>query len=246
MMKITGTEGMPAVPVGVSAADHHGGMIFSAAILAALVRQGRTGEGARVEVDLMSAALHLQQESLVAHVNGDKERSLRAPEHIGGWHYPAPYGFYHTKDGEMVVSLCAYDVLGKALECSKLAKMTEEDRWTKREEIAALVQKALETDTTKAWCARLDEHLIWNAPVQDYNDVLEDPQVQHNGNIVQTQLATGETVTLLAHAATYDGERPGVHLAPQPLGAQTREILQELGYSAGDIEKFSETKVVAF
>ena len=43
MMKITGTEGMPAVPVGVSAADHHGGMIFSAAILAALVRQGRTG-----------------------------------------------------------------------------------------------------------------------------------------------------------------------------------------------------------
>ena len=60
-------------------------------------------------------------------------------------------------------------------------------------------------------------------------DVLEDPQVQHNGDIVQTQLTTGETVTLLAHATTYDGERPGVHLAPQPLGAQTREILQELG-----------------
>ena len=71
-------------------------------------------------------------------------------------------------------------------------------------------------------------------------------EIGGNGNIVQTQLATGETVTLLAHAATYDEERPGVYLAPQPLGAQTREILQELGYSAGDIEKFSETKVVAF
>ncbi len=237
---ITGSVSAPPTPVGVSAADHHGAVLFSGAILAALVRQGRTGEGARVEVDLMSAALDLQQESIVAYLNGPREQGVRAPDHIGGWLYQAPYGFYRTSDGHVAISICTLEELGTALDSPELAAMTEADGWERREEITALIQGIIESESTEVWCERLESHAIWHAPVLDYDAVEADPQIQYNGNLLQGQLATGEPVTLVAHAACYDGERPGLRLAPQPIGAQTHEILSELGYDGARIAQLEE------
>ncbi len=242
---ITGSTSAPPTPVGVSAADHHGATVFAAAILAALVRQGRTGEGARVEVDLMSAALDLQQESIVAYLNGPREQGVRAPEHIGGWLYQAPYGFYRTTNGHIAISICTLEELGTALDRPDLAAMTVADSWQRREEATALIQDIIEGDSTEAWCERLETHGIWHAPVLDYDAMEADPQVRHNGNLLEGRLATGEPVTLVAHAACYDGERPGLRLAPQPIGAQTREILDELGYDGARIQQLEEDGAVA-
>ncbi len=49
----------------------------------------------------------------------------------------------------------------------------------------------------------------------------------------------GAPVTLVTHPVRYDGEVPEVRLPPQPLGAQSAEILGELGYSAKEIERLA-------
>ncbi|NIO41757.1 MAG: CoA transferase, partial [Burkholderiales bacterium] len=49
-----------ARPVGVSAVDHHGAMILAMSVLAALINRSRTGEGCRVDVNLLSSAIDLQ------------------------------------------------------------------------------------------------------------------------------------------------------------------------------------------
>jgi crotonobetainyl-CoA:carnitine CoA-transferase CaiB-like acyl-CoA transferase len=46
------------------------------------------------------------------------------------------------------------------------------------------------------------------------------------------------------HPVKYDGETPAVRLAPQLLGAQTREILGELGYGEDQIRDFEAKDVV--
>ena len=42
---------------------------------------------------------------------------------------------------------------------------------------------------------------------------------------------TQAPVTLVNHPVLYDGEAAEVRLAPQPLGAQTEEVLTEIGLS---------------
>src|SRR3954451_886782 len=117
MMAITGQAANGPRPAGVSVIDHHGAALFALGILAALVRRGRTGQGCRVDANLMQATLDLQAETLTTWLNAAvKPKSAAAPGPIGGWHYPAPYGVYATADGHVAVSLCSLRLLGEALE----------------------------------------------------------------------------------------------------------------------------------
>jgi crotonobetainyl-CoA:carnitine CoA-transferase CaiB-like acyl-CoA transferase len=59
-----------------------------------------------------------------------------------------------------------------------------------------------------------------------------DPQVIYNENFQVVEGATGAPVTLVSHPIRYDGEVPEIRLPPQKLGAQSDDILKELGYDA--------------
>ena len=80
--------------------------------------------------------------------------------------------------------------------------------------------------------------------MQDYDDLPSDPQLRHLGAFITTASSEGRPITLLAHPARYDGEAPKVRLVPQPLGAQTRDIMTELGYSPAQIENLAARGVV--
>src|SRR5436853_3645157 len=87
---------------------------------------------------------------------------------------------------------------------------------------------------------------IWHARVQDYADVTADPQVRHLRSLISVRGAgrSGEAVTLLNHPVRYDGEAAQVRLPPQPLGAQTAEVLAEIGLTAEEIAELAREGVV--
>ena len=247
MMAITGQAMTGPRPAGASVIDHHGAAILAMGILAAIVRRERTGQGCRVDVSLMQAALDLQAESLVAWLNAPKKPvTVQAYRHVAGWYYAAPYGVYETKDGHLAVSLAPLAALAEAIGEPRVAAFSLEDTWSKQDEISELIDQRLKTATTKEWIARMEPLEIWHAPVQDYADIADDPQVRHMQSMVTVAGAGDrhEPVTLVNHPALYDGKAAEVRLPPQRLGAQTEEVLEEIGLSPPEIEALAEAKVI--
>ena len=241
---ITGTRKSGPRAIGVSAVDHHGAALFAAGILAALVKRARSGSGSRVDVNLLSAALDLQQESLTCYMNGEPPDDTCQPEQVSGWYYSAPYGLYATRDGHVAISLGSLDVLADALDLPREQRVPDSEAFTRRDEIAAAIAANVANRTTAECLEIFTARGIWHAPVNDYSKLADDPQIVHNRSFQTVQGATGAPITFVSHPVQYDRQVPAVRLPPQKLGAQSEEVLAELGYDKDAIRSLYSTGAI--
>ena len=101
LMSITGEPDGEPQKVGVALVDVLAGLFATVGILAALRHRDRTGEGQRVEIDLLSSLL-------AALVNQASAHTLAGavPARMGNAHPSiAPYELYPTGDGELVLAV---------------------------------------------------------------------------------------------------------------------------------------------
>ncbi|MGV9801779.1 CaiB/BaiF CoA transferase family protein [Mycobacterium sp. NPDC003449] len=231
----TGAADAPPTPVGASLIDQHGAVLGAFGILAALHGRERTGRGARVESNLLSAALDLQIEPLSYFLNGFTGK--RSASGVSSPYYKAPYGVFATADGHLTLSLNALQVLAGVFEDDWFTAVGEDSSYARREEVNERVAKHMAERSTDEWSAVFTAANVWFAPVNTYADVIEDPQVRHNRSVIEIEHPRAGTVRLLGHPVRYDGERPGVRTLPPELGGANRSLLVELGYGAADIER---------
>ncbi|MDN5843344.1 MAG: CoA transferase [Alcaligenaceae bacterium] len=245
---IAGTGERFAAPkaVGAAVVDQHGGSLLAMAVVAAYVRKLQTGQGTRVESSLFNAGLDLQAEALAAYINGDvgRERYRRHPS-LASWFHEAPYGVYGTKDQRFVViGLNDPIALAGALGSQALEALAAVDRYDDRDAYAQAVADATVALTYVDLVERLDARALWYAPVQDYEDLKQDPQVRHN-RVLQESTVGDLTFTLVNPPVDYDGQKLSTrHFALVP-GADTRAILHDLGMRDGDIDALAQRGVVA-
>jgi crotonobetainyl-CoA:carnitine CoA-transferase CaiB-like acyl-CoA transferase len=61
----------------------------------------------------------------------------------------------------------------------------EVETWTQRDAIFARTKERPKTKTTDEWLELFRRHDIWAGPVYGYADLVNDPQILHNGTFVE-------------------------------------------------------------
>src|SRR5690606_12259170 len=94
------------------------------------------------------------------------------------------------------------------------------------------------------WLAKLRAMDILCAPINEYSDLVKDPQLIHNRLIQSLPSAGGVAIPSLRSPIRMDGEE-SAQRAPPAIGQDTRQILEnDLGYPKEDIERLLEAGAV--
>jgi len=205
--------------------------------LAALLYRERTGEGQLVQVNMLDALIAMQmQELTVRTVGGVPQR--RGHQIHAHCYIRAPYGIFPTADGCLALAFPDLAQLADVLDAPELAGWdAETDGFTQRDAISAIVTERLRAKPTGHWLTVLGERGIWAGPVYSYDDLLADPQVQHNGSFVSYQHPTEGMVTTPGFAFAMSATPAAVTRPAPTAGQHTREVLAGAGLPASEIDE---------
>ena len=240
---LSGRADGPPILFGTAIVDPPAATLGAMGVLAALLRRQQTGVGSRVDSNLLNAALDLQVEPLNYHLNGAKLWD-RSASGISSRFHQAPYGVFKTADGWLTMSLADGATLAQTFGDETFASWSRNDQFELREEVNERVAVHMATRTTAEWIETFSANGIWHAKVHDYDDVLADPQVIHNGAILSYEDANAGPVRLIGHPIRFDGETMPLRRHPPMPGEQTEEVLDELGYDAVRVAEMRTTAVI--
>jgi crotonobetainyl-CoA:carnitine CoA-transferase CaiB-like acyl-CoA transferase len=98
-----------------------------------------------------------------------------------------------------------------------------------------MTQEALRARPAEEWLERLTAEGVPCAPVLTRTQMLSDPQVVANGIVVETEHAGAGRIRQARPAARFSETPAGIRWGGAALGANTAEVLGELGYTEADI-----------
>ena len=226
-MWLSGRRDDPPLLFGAAVADQFTGLHLVIAILAALEQRRRTGEGQRVDVDLLACMLAIQQQELTVHLNHGQLLD-RPVENVGHPGITAPCGVYRTADGYLMLAMCPCPVLAQILGIDWLAQFdTNEKMLAARDDVHRHLSVHFATATTAHWLELLGKHDVWCAPVQRHADVERDPQVVHRHLIWDVPYAdSGRFYRTVGSPFSFSEADVGVRRGAPRSGQHTGEFLQ--------------------
>lgn len=219
-------EGGPLLPP-IALTDEVAGLVGAFSVMVALRHRDRSGEGQVVDVNLLESMLQLMGPLPAAYAH----LGYLQPRLGSGIPYTVPRGTYLCSDGVWVavstsaesVALRVLDLIGVGAD-ERFATFAgrEEHRSEMDETVAAWIGARTSADVL----ALFDEAEAAIAPVYTMADLVADPHVRDRGVLVEV-----DGVLMQAPVARMSRTPGVVRHAGRPLGADTDEILAELGLS---------------
>lgn len=247
LMSVTGEPGRPPAKVGVPVTDLGAGLFALCGILAALQHRERTGGGQFIDTALVDSGLALSVwEATELFSCGD------VPQPLGSAHrMSAPYQAIRCSDGFITLGAAndrlferLTELLGHPEWRMDSRFVSDSERVANRATLAAAIEAVTLERPCAHWLRELDARDIPCGPINTYQDVIADPQINAREMVLETEHPTlGRIPTLGTPIKMSETPlRPG---RPAPLlGQHTDEVLREAGYNASEIAELRTAQVV--
>jgi formyl-CoA transferase len=245
LMSITGRpDGEPGggpMRVGVAVVDLFTGLYTAVAILAALYRREKSGEGAHVDMALFDTQL-----AMLANQASNALVSGKDPPRQGNTHPNiVPYQPFDAADQPIIIAI------GNDRQFARLAEICGHPEWTaddrfrtnearvaNRETMVSLVGAAIRLKPAAEWLDQLESAGIPAGPINRVTQALNDVQAVHRAMVRNIA-----GMPLVGSPMRLDGERADSALPPPALGEHTDDVLAALGLSPDAIAALKEAGV---
>ncbi|MEL6568754.1 MAG: CaiB/BaiF CoA-transferase family protein [Pseudomonadota bacterium] len=240
---ITIPKGQAPFPLRTAFGDHTTSMAAAAGICAALVEAGRTGKGRLVEASLMRAGLYALGSDMAIQLFFGRIGSTKSREE----QIQPLMNFFKTKDDAWLCIVSRQGDVDWAPICRAVDRedLIEDERFTTAKarransaELVTLLDSGFAKYTKDEMAQRLDDNVLAWAPVQTLAEVAADSQAEAAGAFVDTPSAKGDGSTFKAPASPirFPGADDGPKGPSPTIGQHSREVLEQIGYSADEIE----------
>jgi CoA:oxalate CoA-transferase len=248
IMAKTGMPSDPPLAAGIFVADHTGALSLAGGILAALVARERTGTSQKVDVSIYGTMIAMQgMEINYTSITGQEpERAGRGHQFLHG-----VWGAFPTKDGHICIAGVddkRWPAFCRIMGIEELEKDPEYgDNVTRNfhgEKIQSVLDLIFPKKTSKEWLAALNDADILATEVVDYRTMLQSEQARVNGYLKELDHPVAGKVLVTGTPVSINGEVETVAQMPPEHGANTEEVLLELGYSWEEIGSLRESGAV--
>lgn len=242
LMSVNGEpEGGP-LRVGVPVVDVVTGVLAFAGILLALHERQTSGRGQLVDLTLLDTAISLLHPHSGAWLADGTEGRRTGDAHPT----IAPYESYPTQDGPLFIGAGndrQFAVLAEVLGAPELAEdprfRSNRDRLRHVGELRRLLRPRIARHARQGLAEALLARGVPASPVHSIAEALTSEQVRHRGMVVERADYRGIGIPITL------GRTPGaVGAAPRAAGADTGDVLAELGYTSDDVERLAAAGVV--
>lgn len=249
VMSVTGDEKSAPLRVGYPVADTMGGITAAYAIAAALFRRERSGEGEFIDVSMLESTIvamgWVVSNWLIAGVR---------PQPWGNENMTAsPSGAFRTATGLLNIAANQqqqFEVLCRLIGRPELAAdprfAAREERKRNRFLLREEIERALASRPAAEWAVLMNEAGVPAGEVLEVPQVLQHPQVAERGllrtfdDVPQVE----RPVSVVRSGFRLESGDPTPDSPPPALGADTRDVLTELGYAESEIEEFAREQVI--
>ena len=236
LLSITGPADGPGVKVGFPVVDILTGCYAAVGVLAAWGHRMRTGEGQRVDVDLLSSLLASLANQAAGHLNAGETGRAMGTDHPS----IAPYATFRAADRELAIAATSerqFAALAQALGRADLVTdprfARNADRVRHRADLRTAIEAALAVRRAEDWLPVLRAAGV---PAGIANSVPEAFALARQVGLdpeVWLPTAGGAPAGSVAHPVRFSATPPTYRAAAPPLGAHTAEVLRELGIPRG-------------
>ncbi|MBW7883972.1 MAG: CoA transferase [Caldilineaceae bacterium] len=244
---MTGPPGQP-LRAGASIVDIMGGAFGALSILVALRERDVTGEGQLVETGLFETAAYIMGQHMT-YAALAREPIPPMPARVSAW---AIYRLFSSADGDQVFvgvtsdrhweSFCQAFERPDLLADPTLA--TNSDRINARERLLPDLERMFAGLSRAEIVARCETAGIPFSPIARPEDLFDDPQLNEGDSLLEAQLPDGRRARLPKLPLALSARRFDIYQQAPAVGEHTRDLLQDLGYSHGEIQALHDAGVI--